>query len=165
MQTTDHLRDCTAYNIWANKMMAAWLENQSADIFDAEVENSFPSLKKTVFHIYGAEFLWHLRLNGNSPSVFPSADPNESAHSIFGKLLESSLALSDLLTDKNEAWTDGIFDYKNLAGEAFSSTRRDALHHVLNHSTYHRGQLVTMGRQLGIQKPPSTDFLFYSRQR
>ena len=87
------------------------------------------------------------------------------ATEVFAKLLASSNDLADLLADKNEDWFDGTFDYKNLAGASFSSLRRDVLHHVLNHSTYHRGQLITMGRQLGIQNPPSTDYIFWARER
>lgn len=165
MQVSELLRDTAAYNIWANKTMAAWLENQPNSLFDAVVENSFPSLKKTVFHIYGAEFLWHRRLLGDSPKIFPSPDSVHSAAEVFAKLLESSNDLAALLADKNEDWFDANFDYKNLAGSAFSSVRRDTLQHVFNHSTYHRGQLVTMGRQLGIPNPPSTDFIFYTRER
>ena len=165
MKSSDLLRDYAAYNIWANKKMETWLGGLPNDVFESVVENSFPSLKKTVLHIWGAEFLWHKRLTGSSPSSFAPAPPDETAAETFAKLLSSSNDLHALMEGKPEDWFDEHFDYKNMAGDAFNSIRRDALQHVLNHSTYHRGQLVTMGRSLGILKPPSTDLIFWARER
>jgi uncharacterized damage-inducible protein DinB len=52
-----------------------------------------------------------------------------------------------------------ILHYQNLRGEQFNVPVYMILHHVFNHCTYHRGQLVTMLRQLGVEKLPSTDFI------
>ena len=40
--------------------------------------------------------------------------------------------------------------------------RYEFIQHMINHSTYHRGQLVTMGRVLGITDAPGTDYNFFN---
>lgn len=45
-------------------------------------------------------------------------------------------------------------EYKLLSGEPSQTSVLNIIHHVMNHSTYHRGQLVTMGRELGFIDPP-----------
>jgi uncharacterized damage-inducible protein DinB len=39
------------------------------------------------------------------------------------------------------------------------------LQHVVNHGTYHRGQITTMLRQLGAEPPKSTDLIAFYRER
>ncbi len=56
-----------------------------------------------------------------------------------------------------------ILTYRNLKGDQFSQPVYQVLHHIFNHSTYHRGQLVTMLRQVGLEKIPSTDFIAWAR--
>jgi uncharacterized damage-inducible protein DinB len=56
------------------------------------------------------------------------------------------------------------FIYLNLKKEQFKQPVYQVLVHVFNHGTYHRGQLVTMLRQLGIEKIPQTDYIVWSRK-
>jgi uncharacterized damage-inducible protein DinB len=58
-----------------------------------------------------------------------------------------------------------VFHYQNTKKEQFKQPIYQVLLHMFNHSTYHRGQLVTMLRQLGVQKLPSTDFIVWSRRK
>ncbi len=57
------------------------------------------------------------------------------------------------------------FDYENSKGEQFKQPIFQMLLHVFNHGTYHRGQLVTMLRQLGVENIPATDFIVWSREK
>jgi uncharacterized damage-inducible protein DinB len=62
-----------------------------------------------------------------------------------------------------DADLDRVISYRTLAGQAFSDPLGDLIRHVVNHSTYHRGQLVAQLRQLG-QTPPNTDLIRYLRE-
>ena len=53
--------------------------------------------------------------------------------------------------------------YTNTKGEVFENSIRDILFHVVNHSTYHRGQIATDHKLNGIQ-PLVTDYIFYKRE-
>ena len=50
--------------------------------------------------------------------------------------------------------------YENPPGTSWTYSVRQVLLHVVNHSTYHRGQVASMLRQLGTV-PPATDLLIY----
>ena len=53
--------------------------------------------------------------------------------------------------------------YKNSKGEPFSNSIHDVLFHIINHSTYHRAQIATDLKYIGIE-PLNTDFIFYKRK-
>ena len=53
--------------------------------------------------------------------------------------------------------------YQNSQGQLFTNSICEILTHVINHSTYHRGQLSPLLRVAGIQGPISTDYIFYKR--
>ncbi|MBL7865765.1 MAG: damage-inducible protein DinB, partial [Cyclobacteriaceae bacterium] len=57
-----------------------------------------------------------------------------------------------------------VVQYTNTKGQSFSNTVRDILFHVANHTTHHRGQIISDFRQSGIQ-PLVTDFIFYIRDK
>lgn len=52
--------------------------------------------------------------------------------------------------------------YTNSKGKAFENTIRDMLFHIINHSTYHRGQIATYCKMENIT-PLVTDYIFYKR--
>ncbi|MEI9934102.1 MAG: DinB family protein [Ferruginibacter sp.] len=56
-----------------------------------------------------------------------------------------------------------LFSYKTFKGDPFTQPLYEVVFHVFNHSTYHRGQLVTILRQLGVEKIPSTDLIVFYR--
>ena len=52
--------------------------------------------------------------------------------------------------------------YTNTNGQAFDNSVRDILFNVINHSTYHRGQIAREFREYGPE-PLVTDYIFYKR--
>jgi uncharacterized damage-inducible protein DinB len=56
------------------------------------------------------------------------------------------------------------FIYLNSKKEQFKQPVYQVLVHIFNHGTYHRGQLVTMLRQLGVEKIPQTDYIVWTRK-
>ena len=128
-----------------------------------EIVSSFPSLRKTVYHIWDAEFIWLKRLSGESLSSGPSklfkGKFSEASEEI--KLINHSFIEFVKKTEGEKLSSD--FTYKNIEGKPFSNPVWESVLHCVNHSTYHRGQIVTMLRQLGITNIPSTDFISYCR--
>lgn len=78
-------------------------------------------------------------------------------------LIESSQDLQQFVQHKTAAELDHLFPYKNLKGDPFESTFTDTLFHVVNHGTYHRGQIITMLREAGVEKVVSTDLIHFIR--
>jgi uncharacterized damage-inducible protein DinB len=71
----------------------------------------------------------------------------------------------DWVVNASDLSLDHVFQYYNNKKEHFKMPVYQMLHHVFNHGTYHRGQLVNMLRQLGIEKIPQTDFIVWCRKK
>jgi uncharacterized damage-inducible protein DinB len=60
----------------------------------------------------------------------------------------------------SEEFVQRDLSYRNLKGEPLTLPLIEQMQHLVNHATLHRGQVVGMIRQLGIQ-PPAVDLLYY----
>jgi uncharacterized damage-inducible protein DinB len=156
---TQHL----AYNAWANGKIADFIAKAGEKLFDAEVKSSFPSLRKTVFHIWDAEYIWYKRLNGESLTEGPGKHFNGTMQEGLAAFVKFSKELEAFIASKDQAYYASVCNYKNIKGDPFSSTVETIIMHVVNHSAFHRGQIVTMLRELGYTDLASTDLITYSR--
>lgn len=154
----------SAYNHWANQKLAEVFTPLDEAAANKTIVSSFPSVKRTFLHIWDAELIWLKRLQGLSLTAFPS----ENFQGDFGDVLKELLAVSQdlhgFIAAQDEAFFEKPIKFKTLAGKAFSQPAYEMIQHCLNHSTYHRGQLVTMARQLELKDIPATDFVYYKRQ-
>jgi uncharacterized damage-inducible protein DinB len=80
-------------------------------------------------------------------------------------LLQQDQQWLDWVNNASEAAIDHVFQYYNSKKESFKQPVFQVIMHVLNHSTYHRGQIVNMLRQLGIEKIPQTDMIVWARMK
>ena len=77
--------------------------------------------------------------------------------------VNSSRQLLSFVELRGEAFIQSKISYKNLKGESFENEVEPLLYHLVNHGTYHRGQVTTMLRELGVTHLASTDIIFYLR--
>ncbi|MCC6690181.1 MAG: DNA polymerase [Bacteroidia bacterium] len=148
------------YNLWANKKIADVLLKIDSALLDKELKSSFPSIRKTVHHIWDAELAWMMRLKGESVNWPPSAEFKNPAIDSF---VTTSKTFVDYLTSKEENYFDFSTMYKTIKGETYTNTNAGIIMHCVNHGSYHRGQIITMLRELGITDLPATDFIAYQR--
>ncbi len=160
----EHLLNYTNYNLRSNKRICDFLQTLSDEQLNKEIASSFPSVKKTMFHIWDAQVIWLHRLLGTSLTSFPSKNFNGTFEEAVKGLLESSQQLIDSVENSGEDVLQTSLTYKNIAGEEYKSKVCDIIQHVVNHGTYHRGQIITMLRQLGFAKLFSTDYIAFSRE-
>jgi uncharacterized damage-inducible protein DinB len=159
------LKQYAAYNIWAHqKMLEAILaipeEKQMAD-----VPSSFSSLYKTVLHVWDAESIWWQRMKMQEHIIRPSENYTGSMQDASSALLNQSRLWEEWVTNASDLSLDHVFQYQNTKREVFKMPVYQMIHHVFNHGTYHRGQLVNMLRQLGVEKIPGTDFSLWIRNK
>jgi uncharacterized damage-inducible protein DinB len=157
------LKKHLAYNEWANTKVADVLREVEDQIFFQDNKSSFPSIAKTVLHIWDAQDIWVKRMQGTSQSKWPSASFKGSKDDSLNGLIESSSELSTFISSKPKTFFSTSYAYKNMKGEPFESTYEDTLFHVVNHGTYHRGQIISMLREAGMKQLPSTDLIHYLR--
>ena len=153
------------YNYWANERLLSLIAKGLRDeLLDVEIVSSFSSLKKTIYHLWDAEFIWLKRLKGESLNDWPSKNFNGTFSEAKEKILLNDQLFIDFVERLNDEKLSESFTYKNIEGKTFSNPIWESVHHCMNHSTYHRGQIVTMLRQLGITNIPSTDFISFCRK-
>ncbi len=153
-----------AYNTWANETLINFLKTKTISLMDKEVASSFSSIAKTLNHILATQEFWYsvvtetentsMRWNAEQVDVLEVFDALINHSKNFNHWV-SQLSESDLSKEVNldTPWVKGrlpIYEF---------------LQHVFNHSTYHRGQVITIGRQLGFTDAPMTDYNYYNMAR
>jgi uncharacterized damage-inducible protein DinB len=154
------LRGLLAYTIWADRQILQALDEVPAEDLTRDTGTSFGSVLGTMVHVLGGEQLWLSRFLGvplqrlPGTADFPDLAALRTGFEDFWPQLEFFLAsLSDEQMATEFTWT-------SLSGETHTVPYRQALLHVVNHSTYHRGQVVAQLRQLG-RSAPSTDLIHW----
>lgn len=158
------LQQYAAYNSWANKRIVETASQLSNEQINKEITSSFPSVYKTVLHLMEVENVWWQRLQlveQTTPPGWFTGDFNE----LSKKLLELSLQWESWVQNANDANINHVFAWYNLKKEYFKEPVYKMLLHLFNHQTLHRGQLITMFRQLGLDKIPPTDFIVFARKK
>ena len=148
------LQQYAVYNIWANQRILDCINNLSDDQIDREIASSFSSIKKTVLHIWDAESIWWQRLKLSEKIIRPSEEFTGNFTELVKKLDQQSTEWKDWVDNATEVQLQHVFAYQNTKKEQFKQPVYEMLLHLFNHGTCHRGQLVTMLRQLGIDKIP-----------
>lgn len=151
------LHEYAAYDLWANARFVERLKREPDGVLDATVQSSFPSLRATVLHVRDAENAWMCRIQG-----LPVPWPADGSTDLDG-LVRVSERFHDLVLGMDEATMREIREYKTLKGDPQRSSVWRMLHHCFNHSTQHRGQLITMMRVLGLGDIPPNDLVVYQR--
>ncbi|MBS1975326.1 MAG: DinB family protein, partial [Bacteroidetes bacterium] len=143
------LQQYAEYNIWANNKMREAVNLLSHEQQHKEIISSFDSIYKTVFHLYGSSFLWWKRMH-KEPGVLRPADGfNSSMKDLNAAWNEMDKQWAVFIKGFPEEALYEKLDYSTLKGEPCSVEIYLVLQHVFNHCAYHRGQLVTMLRQVG----------------
>jgi len=161
--TVEEARALFAYDDWANGRLVEAVERLTAEQSGKTIASSFPSLRETVAHIVMAEWFWLHRWLGENPTKAPAWESGSS-------LTEVQKALAGVQSDRG-ALLDRLSDealaepapYRDKGGGEHHQRLGDQMRHVVNHSTYHRGQAATQLRQLG-ETPPGTDLILYLRE-
>ena len=153
-----------AYNRWANARTLSAAARLTPDQFTRDLGSSFASVRDTLVHIYGAEWIWLARWKGTSPTtaVVAADVPDVAALTARWKTVEEEQAA--FIKDLADADIERMIEYANLKGDRFTNPLGRLMQHLVNHSTYHRGQVTTMLRQLGAT-PVSTDLVTFLRER
>jgi uncharacterized damage-inducible protein DinB len=161
--TLDDIQFLYAYTEWANERMLRSLEPVQGEVFAKALGGSFPSIRDTVSHIASAEWIWLQRFKGDSPRSAPDWAAAPALDLLRRKFADVHRERAAFLGSLADGDLERALEFRRLNGEAFSLPLGHVLQHVANHSTYHRGQVATLLRQVGAA-PVSTDLLLFERQ-
>lgn len=153
----DDIRRWHAYNEWATSRLLAATLALPDDALTRDLGTSFGTLRGTLAHMLGAEWLWLERCHGRSPDAVPALHDAHGVAEIAARWRDVAAGFHALLDGLDDDALARPVSYRNLAGEPHAYALCDALRHVVNHATYHRGQVAAALRRLGAAAP-STDF-------
>jgi len=148
------------YNRWANARVHDVVAKLTAEQYTRDLSSSFRSVRDTLAHILAAEWIGLRRWLGESPkALFDPADFPDlvTLRAKWMEIEREQTAFVNSLTDER---LNTPVSYINTKGKTWTYPLWQMMQHLVNHSTYHRGQVITMLRQLGAE-PVSTDFLLF----
>lgn len=158
-ELTTHLQ----YHVWATGRLEETLRPIHDSIFDAEVKSSFTSIRRTIMHIWDAEAIWLKRMQGVSLSDWPSKNFVGSNQQLVDEVVQSAHAFVTFIQQQGPSYTQQTIRYVNLKGDSFEDQVDGLIYHMINHGSYHRGQITTLLRELGITEIKSMDIIHFLR--
>lgn len=164
MDRIDELRELYAFNRWANRRILGVAGALSAEDLGRDTGSSFPSVRRTLAHILESETAWVSRWRGLRHPGLPEDWDLSTVEGLRSAWAETEARQEEFLAATSEEDLDRPVGYRDRHGREFSPTLWQMLRHVVNHSSYHRGQVVTMVRQVGGEAV-STDLIHFYRER
>src|SRR5258706_15847399 len=153
------LRNFFAFVRWANRTI---LESVAAALTPEEygrpIGGSFGSVQGTLVHLSGADWVWLERFHARSPRAMPAGYELLDLEALAQKWREVETGQDAYIAGLTQARMAEPLSYVSFAGDSFTRELGDALLHLANHGTYHRGQVATLMRMLGHTATP-TDYL------
>jgi uncharacterized damage-inducible protein DinB len=152
------------YNAWADRRVLEAASALTTEQFSKPLGNSFSSVRDTLGHIYGVEWLWLERFQGRSPSAIPDAKEFETVGRLKAGWTEFEPVLLNFVRGLTQEDLDRVMEYKTMKFGVYTNALWQSMLHLVNHGSYHRGQITTMLRQLGAQ-PIATDLMHFYREQ
>ena len=151
------IADYVKYNLWANFKMTNWLKSNDQSLLTVECFSSFPTILKTLHHMWGAQIFYLLVVLQKKPF---EKNWDETVEGLLNGLVTQSQKFIDYV----EGLTVAELNMQRKVETQIVNgilPQYELIQHCMNHSTFHRGQIITMGHQLGLSKAPSTDFFLF----
>jgi len=152
------------YHYWARDRVLDAAALLTPDQLSRDLGSSFKSVRDTLTHVYAAERVWCSRWQGTSPTSLNVGEFQDVA-SLRLKWSELEVDVRRVLQGLGKDGIARVMSYSMLSGEPRRSVFWHMLQHVVNHASYHRGQVTTMLRQLGAAPPQQMDLITFYRAR
>ena len=159
------LRTLLDYHYWARDRIVDAVAVLTPEQFTKDLGSSFKSVRDTLAHMVGAETAWLSRWQGESPSALLPADQFPDAATVKKTWAGLEKKLRAYFEHLGETGIQKVISYKLLNGTPGATPFWQMLQHVVNHASYHRGQVTTMLRQLGAAPAKSMDLIAFYRTR
>ena len=162
--TAKDIQTLFEFNYWAKDRILGVVEKLTPEQFTKDLGSSLGGIHGTLAHMLGAEDIWLKRWKGAPITGFlkPADVPTFTDLQNRWKMVATDV-LGFCYTLKSDDDVRKIIVYNDIKGNEYRQPLYQLMQHLVNHSSYHRGQVVTMLRQLGFQ-PISTDMIGFFRE-
>ena len=158
------LRALLAYHYWARDRLLDAVGQLDVATFTAARNSSFSSIRDTLAHTCLAESVWYSRWRGHPPSAFPALDQFADVASLTTAWHGIEQQVRAFLEPMSDADVTRVVSYRLFSGAEGASPLWQMVQHVVNHASYHRGQVTTMLRQAGAKPASSMDLIAFYRE-
>lgn len=152
-----------AYNAWATNRIFDAVAAVPKEQYFRDMQSSFGGIHGTLTHLVGAEKIWLSRWAGQPQPALIKADEVAALADLKTIWETVGRETARFVATFNDKKLQDTITYATLKGDRYTNSFTQMFQHVVNHSSYHRGQVVTLLRQLGA-KPVSTDLILFLRQ-
>ena len=159
--TPQALSDLLNFHYWARDRLLDAVEQLTQDQFHQDLENSFGSVRDTLAHAVSAESVWCSRWEGNPPSEHLASADFETVQDLRAGWEREEARIRDFVNRLGPEGIDRKLQYRHFSGAPMESVFWHMLQHVVNHATFHRGQVTSMLRQLGAEPPKNQDLITF----
>ncbi len=156
----EKIKSLFQYNSWACHRTLDSCGALSAGEFTRDLRSSFPSVRDTLVHLMLVEWIWLERWHGRSHSTYPSVNDFPDLARVRARSAEIEKNLGQFVFALNPEGLTQRVEYKNTKGIPYSNAMWEMMLHLVNHQTYHRGQVATLLRQMG-HKPNAGDLAVF----
>jgi len=163
--TPEEVRLLFDYHWWARDRALDACAVIKPDQFTRDLGNSFGSVRDTLAHIYGADHIWYERWTGGTPKGLPAADQFGDLASLRAAWRALETKVRAFLAPLDAAAIAHSLTYPAFNGQSATVTFWQMFQHVVNHGSYHRGQVTTLLRQLGLPPGKGMDLIAFYRER
>jgi uncharacterized damage-inducible protein DinB len=163
--TPEYIHTLIEYNYWARDRTLASAGELSQEQLTRGLGSSFASVLDTLVHLHFAEWIWHQRWQGRSPSAGPDSSHLTSVAALRDAWHPLEAQIRAFVASLGPAGLERVIDYKTMNGQPGRAPYWQMIVHLVNHGGYHRGQVATMLRQLGARPAQSTDMIVFFREQ
>ena len=150
------------YNLWANERIVEFLRTQDENVLYAETPSSFNTLDGTLQHMLRTQKFWLAFVTGQDVSGFSWAIRKGEVDKVLNELVTNSANMRDVFIHFTEEELNETLHLR-MPWAKNDCSRYEYCTHVINHSSFHRGQIVTMARSVGIMDGiPATDYNIFN---
>lgn len=153
-----------AYNEWANRRTLKACQSLDADQLLEPLGGSFGSVRNTLAHIMDVEWLYLERWEGRSPTGLPNVEDYPELAQIADRWTTIDSDMRQYVRAVSPSDLVRVIEFRNTRGTLYRHPLWETMQHLVNHSTYHRGQVTTLLRQIGAN-PLSSDMIVFYRER
>ena len=160
MSLQSSITNSVNYNVWVTEQLVNWLKKYSEELLQKECLSSFSSIAKTLKHISDIQLYWSSMIRGTKIPTFDYNATDVNVQQEMQNLIREAQLLATYVKENIDAMSQTHL----IESEWFTSNfaKYEYLQHLIIHTTYHRGQIVTIGHNVGIKEAPMMDYNFWN---
>ena len=151
------------YHYWARDRLLDAVAGLTDEQYAQRIESSFPSIRDTLVHLWAAETTWTARWEGEAPTGLADGRELTNLPALRDAWSALERRLPGVLVRLGEPGVRGTLAYQGVDGKPRIEPFAMMLQHVVNHGSYHRGQITMMLRQMGMPPAKQMDLIAFYR--